>query len=71
MAYTLAQQLEFVQTAIRNVEGGIQSITDDDGHIIVYPTLDVLYKREERLLSQIGGTVTPSTNPIQQRVVEF
>lgn len=71
MAYTLAQQLDFVQTAIRNVEGGIQSVTDDDGHTIIYPTLEVLYKREERLLSLIGGATTPSANPMEQRVVEF
>lgn len=70
MAYTLAQQLEYVQTAIRNVENGRQSVTDDDGHTIVFPSLEVLYKREQWLLGQIDSG-SASSKPMEQRVAEF
>ena len=66
MSYTLAQQLDYVQTAIRSVENGIQQITEADGSTTVYPSLDVLYKREERLLDKIANE-----SAMEQRVAEF
>ncbi len=58
MAATLAQQLASVQAAIAAVEGGAQSYTDDDGAVIAYPSLDVLYKREERIEQKIAREST-------------
>jgi hypothetical protein len=49
---TLAAQLASVQAAIAAVESGAQSYIDDDGAAMTYPSLEVLYKREERLLSR-------------------
>ena len=70
MSYTLAQELDFVQTAIRNVESGVQSVTDNDGNTIVYPSLDALYKREQWLRAQVDAA-SPSSKPMEQRVAEF
>ena len=49
---TLAEQLTSVQAAIAAVESGAQSFVNDEGATITYPSLDVLYKREERLLGR-------------------
>jgi len=66
VSYTLAQQLDYVQTAIRNVESGIQETTDEAGNRIVYPSLEVLYQREERLLGLISDS-----SAMEQRIAEF
>lgn len=58
MASTLAEKLASVQAAIAAVEGGAQSYTDDDGHNITYPPLEVLYLREDRLQRKIDGQST-------------
>jgi hypothetical protein len=50
---TLAEQLASVQAAISAVESGVQSYTDQDGHTVVYPPLNVLYDREDSLLRKI------------------
>jgi len=63
---TLAEQLASVQTAIAAVESGAQSYTDNDGQTLTYPSLDILYKREERLLRNIA-----SGNSGRIRVAEF
>jgi len=51
---TLAEQLESVQSAIAAVEAGAQSYTDQDGHLVTYPSLQVLYNRERDLQKRIA-----------------
>ena len=65
MAKTLAQQLDAVQAAIAAVEAGAQTYIHD-GTNLTYPSLEVLYGREERLLKLIAAA-----SPMEQRVAEF
>jgi len=70
MAYTYAQQLESVQTAIRTLETKLAQQVSEGDQTIIYQQLDPLYKREERLLKLVDGE-TESSKPISQRVCEF
>ena len=53
MATTLAQKLESVQAAIAMIESGAQ-VASSEGESVTRPSLEVLYKREERLLNKIA-----------------
>lgn len=50
---TLDEQLTSVQSAIAEIEGGGQQASSE-GESLTRPSLDVLYKREEYLKSQIS-----------------
>ncbi len=53
MPETLEVQLTRVQEAIAAIEGGAQAIMSE-GESMTRPSLDTLYKREERLLNKIA-----------------
>jgi hypothetical protein len=65
MAYTYAQQLEFVQAAIRALEADKVASYSLDGVSYTYRDLDMLYKREERLLR-----MTENNGKIVTRAIE-
>jgi hypothetical protein len=56
MSYTLAQQLDSVQTAIAAIESGAQSITVN-GRVYTRADLKTLYDREERIRKNIAAGV--------------
>jgi len=65
MAYTYAQQLDFVQAAIRALETGNVAEYSVDGITYRYHDLKTLYDREERLMKMAAND-----GPMEQRVIE-
>lgn len=53
IAETLEVQLTRVQEAIAAIESGAQAVMSE-GESMTRPSLDVLYKREERILNKIA-----------------
>ena len=54
MVYTLAQQLDSVQTAIAAVEAYGQAITAHDGRSYTRANVKALYDREEQIQRKIA-----------------
>ena len=66
MSYTLAQQLESVQEAIRAIESGKVKRYRIEGVEFEKHDLVTLYAREERLLKLIANS-----QPMEKRVLEL